>query len=189
MEWHGGTDGFAAARVARFALVSDGEYAAAVEAAASAGELRGVDGERLGAADADFIAAGLRARRRPVRITTFRVDGTYSDGRRPDSVTVPTGVRCEMAPGWVLMLGPKSGKGCRFRVMLRNTIGFVDADYYFSDNEGHIILKLINDNYDGLSMDVRAGDALVQGLFVPHGVTVDDDADGVRNGGFGSTVR
>lgn len=181
-------------RVACFDYVSDRVFSEAVTDALKAGELRSEDGGRMENAPAEAIASALRARRLPVRATVgsagYDFFSPFSFRLKPgDSVTVPTGIRCAMDPGWVLVIAPKSGKGSRFRIMLRNTLAFIDSDYYFSDNEGHIVLKLINDNYDDKSMEVRAGDAIMQGLFLPYGVTLDDEAEGIRNGGFGSTVR
>ena len=181
-------------RIARFDFVSDRIYAASVEQALQSGELRGAAGEKLTEIDDSFIPAGLAARRIPVRATAGSAGYDFFSPMSfrlvpGDSITVPTGVRCAMNPDWILLIGPKSGKGARFRMMLRNTLGFIDSDYWFSDNEGQIVLKLINDNYEGLPIDVAAGDSLVQGIFVPYGVTVDDAAVGARNGGFGSTVK
>lgn len=181
-------------RIARFEPVSDRIFEEAVLSALSSGTLRDEDGMKLRELSPDYIDTALSARRLPSRATAgsagYDIFSPLSFRLAPgDSVTVPSGIRCAMEPGWVLVLAPKSGKGCRFRVMLRNTLGIIDSDYYGSDNEGHIVLQLINDNYDGLPLDVRAGDALVQGVFLPFGVTADDTADGVRNGGFGSTAR
>lgn len=97
--------------------------------------------------------------------------------------TIPTGIRCNINPGWFLMCCPKSGLGFKYRVRLANTIGIVDSDYYHSDNEGHIMAKLTAEN----ELKLEAGDKFMQGIFLPYGITVDDTADGVRNGGFGST--
>lgn len=94
-----------------------------------------------------------------------------------------------MEPGWALMLFPRSGLGFKFRMQLNNTVGIVDEDYFYSDNEGHIFAKVTNDSNEGKLLQVKAGDGFVQGIFMPFGVTVDDDADGVRNGGFGSTTK
>jgi len=181
-------------RIACFDYVSEGVFAAEMAAALRAGELRDADGKALESLPDGATDAALAARRLPVRATAgsagYDFFSPVSFRLMPgESVTVPTGVRCAMRPDYVLVIAPKSGKGSRYRVMLRNTLAFIDSDYYFSDNEGHIILKLINDNYDGLPMDIRAGDSLVQGVFLPYGVTLDDAAEGVRNGGFGSTVR
>ena len=95
----------------------------------------------------------------------------------------PTGIRCKMEPGWVLMLFPKSGLGFKNRMALANTVGIVDADYYSSTNEGHIMAKFNSKK----PFHLEAGDKYMQGIFVPFGVTTDDVAVGVRDGGFGST--
>ena len=60
-------------------------------------------------------------------------------------------------------------------------------DYYFADNEGHIMAKITNDSRDGKDMKLTAGDRFMQGIFLPFGVTYTDEAEGERTGGFGST--
>ncbi|MBR1559246.1 MAG: deoxyuridine 5'-triphosphate nucleotidohydrolase [Clostridia bacterium] len=102
-----------------------------------------------------------------------------------ETVSVPTGVRARIQPGWVLMLFPRSGLGFKYRLMLNNTVGVVDSDYFDALNEGHIFIKLHNAGDRPLT--VAAGEAFAQGVFLPFGVTEDDDADGQRIGGFGST--
>ena len=37
-------------------------------------------------------------------------------------------------------------------------------------------------------MEVAEGTGFAQGIFIEYGITVDDEADGVRNGGLGSTT-
>ena len=98
---------------------------------------------------------------------------------------IPTGVRARIDDGWVLMLFPRSGLGFKYRLQLNNTVGIVDADYFGARNEGHIFIKLTNAGDKPLS--VEAGEAFAQGVFVPFGLTDDDDARGARTGGFGST--
>lgn len=106
-----------------------------------------------------------------------------------DSIKIPTGIRCKMDEGWVLMLYPRSSLGFKFRMQLDNTVGIIDGDYFSSSNEGHIIAKICNDSKENKLVSIKSGDKFVQGIFVPYGITVDDNADGVRNGGFGSTGR
>ncbi len=67
-------------------------------------------------------------------------------------------------------------------------MGIIDSDYFASDNEGHIFVKLTNDSHEGKTVEVKQGTAFVQGVFVEYGITVDDEAQGIRNGGFGSTT-
>ena len=104
-----------------------------------------------------------------------------------ETIKLPTGLRARIEPGWVLLLFPRSGLGFKYRVQLNNTVGVIDSDYFGAANEGHIFLKLTNAG--DRPMSVRAGDGVAQGVFVPFGITVDDAADGVRTGGFGSTDR
>ena len=103
------------------------------------------------------------------------------------TVFLPTGIRCYIEEGWVLKLYPRSGFGFKYRLQLDNTVGIIDSDYYFSDNEGHMMAKLTNDSW-GIC-EVKQGQAYMQGVFIEYGITVDDDADGIRNGGFGSTDK
>ncbi len=102
---------------------------------------------------------------------------------------IPTGIRAKMDEDWVLMIFPRSGLGFKYRLQLNNTVGIIDSDYYDSDNEGHIFIKITNDSNEGKTVDIAAGSGFAQGLFVPYGITVDDAADASRNGGFGSTDK
>ena len=103
------------------------------------------------------------------------------------TVLIPTGVRTRIDEGWVLQIYPRSGLGFKFGVRLMNTVGIIDSDYFDAKNEGHIMIKLVNGSPDGRTLEVKKGEAFAQGLFVEYGICVDDDADGVREGGFGST--
>lgn len=103
------------------------------------------------------------------------------------SIKIPTGIRVVMEDGWVLKIYPRSGLGFKYRLQLNNTVGVIDGDYAFSDNEGHIFAKITNDTNEGRLVKVREGDGFMQGIFVEYGITEDDEADGIRNGGFGST--
>lgn len=105
------------------------------------------------------------------------------------TMKIPTGIRVKMDEDWVLKLYPRSGLGFKFRLQLNNTVGIIDSDYYYSDNEGHIFAKITNDSNEGKTVDIGAGAGFMQGIFLEYGITVDDDADGVRNGGFGSTTK
>ena len=105
------------------------------------------------------------------------------------NIKVPTGIRALIEDGWVLTMYPRSGLGFKYRFQLDNTVGIIDNDYAHSDNEGHIFLRMTNDSREGKALRVPAGTAFAQGIFLPFGVTVDDDAQDKRNGGFGSTTK
>lgn len=106
-----------------------------------------------------------------------------------ETVKIPTGIRVEMEEGWVLKCYPRSGLGFKFRLQLNNTVGIIDSDYFYSDNEGHIFSKITNDTNEDKTVDIARGDGFMQGIFVEYGITVDDDVTEVRNGGFGSTTN
>lgn len=105
------------------------------------------------------------------------------------TLKIPTGIRCEIDEGWVLKIYPRSGLGFKFRLQLNNTVGIIDSDYFYSDNEGHIFIKITNDSNENKTVEVKSGTGFAQGIFVEYGITVDDDATGIRNGGLGSTTK
>lgn len=105
-----------------------------------------------------------------------------------ETIKIPTGVRVRMDESWVLHIYPRSGLGFKYRLQLNNTVGIIDSDYYHSDNEGHIFIKLTNDSNEGKTLEAAKGSGFAQGIFLEYGITVDDEAEGVRNGGFGSTT-
>ena len=103
------------------------------------------------------------------------------------TIKIPTGIKVKIDDGWVLKCYPRSGLGFKFRLQLNNTVGIIDSDFYYSDNEGHIFSKITNDTNEGKTVEIKAGDGFMQGIFVEYGITLDDDVTAVRNGGFGST--
>ena len=106
-----------------------------------------------------------------------------------ETIKIPTGIRAEMQEDWVLQIYPRSGLGFKYRLQMNNTVGIIDSDYFFSDNEGHIFMKITNDSNEGKTVEVLAGTGFAQGIFMQYGITEDDDAEGIRNGGFGSTTK
>lgn len=106
-----------------------------------------------------------------------------------ETVKVPTGIRAKMEDNWVLKLYPRSGLGFKYRLQLNNTVGIIDSDYYYSDNEGHIFAKITNDSNEGKTVEIAEGTGFMQGIFIEYGITLDDDVTDVRNGGFGSTTK
>lgn len=106
-----------------------------------------------------------------------------------ETIKIPTGIRAWMEDEYVLKLYPRSGLGFKYRLQLNNSVGIIDSDYFHSDNEGHIFCKITNDSNEGKTVEIPAGTGFVQGIFIEYGITIDDDADGVRNGGFGSTTK
>lgn len=106
-----------------------------------------------------------------------------------DDIKIPTGIRAYMQPGEVLLAFPRSGLGFKYYTRLANTLGVIDSDYYYSDNEGHIFIKLRNEGDKALF--IKQSDAFAQLIFMPFLLADGDgfDEGETRNGGFGSTTR
>jgi dUTP pyrophosphatase len=156
--------------IAKFLHVSEGQYAAsalpdALEISAIPLPARAT----AGSAGYDFICPA---------------DITLQPG---EAVTIPTGIRCEMQPGWVLMLFPRSGLGFKHQVRLANTVGVIDSDYFHAANEGHIMVRIVNGGDHALS--IAKGERFCQGVFLPHGLAEEDEVLADREGGFGSTGK
>jgi dUTP pyrophosphatase len=156
--------------IAKFLHVSEGQYAAtalpdALEISAIPLPTRAT----AGSAGYDFICPA---------------DITLQPG---EAVTIPTGIRCEMQPGWVLMIFPRSGLGFKHQVRLANTVGVIDSDYFHAANEGHIMVRIVNGGDHAVS--IAKGERFCQGVFLPHGLAEEEDVLADREGGFGSTGK
>ncbi len=105
---------------------------------------------------------------------------------RNTGMLIPTGIRCvNMAGDEVLQIYPRSGLGAKYGFVPMNLVGIIDADYADSDNEGHILMKMKSD----YSFKLDKGKAFCQGIISKYGITADDNATGIRTGGFGSTSK
>ena len=104
-----------------------------------------------------------------------------------ETIKIPTGIRAIFPEDVVLVIFPRSGLGFKYREQMDNTIPVIDSDYQFSDNEGHIMLKITNDSKNGKVMEIERGKGIAQGIFLPYLTTDDDAVTTTRNGGFGST--
>lgn len=107
----------------------------------------------------------------------------------PQTIKLPTGIRVFLDDGKVLQCYPRSGYGFKYRLQLDNTVGIIDSDYAWSDNEGHIFAKLTIDAKENKMIDIKKGDAFMQGIITKFYLTEDDECSDVRNGGFGSTSQ
>ncbi len=114
------------------------------------------------------------------------LDFTLNPG---ETIKIPTGIRCFIEDGYVLSLYPRSGLGFKYRIQLNNTVGIIDSDYYNALNEGHIMIKLTNDSNEGKVLNVKKGEGIAQGIFTEYFVTYDDETEGIRVSGFGSTTK
>ena len=103
-------------------------------------------------------------------------------------VLVPTGVKAYMQPGEVLYLYDRSSNPRKKGLVLINSVGVIDGDYYGNpNNEGHIFAQMQNITNKKVSLEV--GDRIVQAVFAPYLVADGDQATGTRTGGFGSTGK
>lgn len=106
-----------------------------------------------------------------------------------ETINIPTGIRVKINEGWFLAIFPRSGLGFKYRLQLNNTVGIIDSDYFNSDNEGHIFIKITNDSNENKTVELNARQGFAQGIFMPFGLVEDDDTTDQRNGGFGSTTK
>ena len=99
---------------------------------------------------------------------------------------VPTGVKAYMQPGEVLYLYDRSSNPRKKGLVLINSVGVIDGDYYGNEaNEGHIFAQM--KNITDQTVRLQEGDRIVQAVFAPFLLADGDQATGQRTGGFGST--
>lgn len=101
---------------------------------------------------------------------------------------VPTGIKCQLASDCYLELSVRSSTPLKHWLILANSVGIIDGDYYNNpDNEGHIYFQLIN--LSPFDIQLKKGDKIGQGIIKKFEVTDDDYKyeKKERAGGFGST--
>lgn len=103
-------------------------------------------------------------------------------------VLVPTGVKCKIPEGYYLQLSVRSSTPLKSWLILANSVGNIDADYYNNEsNEGHIYFQIMN--LSPFNIQVKKGDIIGQGILLPYGITEDDIPGEKRTGGLGSTSK
>lgn len=100
---------------------------------------------------------------------------------------VQTGLKVSMPKDEVLLVFPRSSLALKKNITMSNNVGVIDADYYNNkDNEGHIMIPLINYGKEPVTLEI--GDRIAQGIFIKYGITQDDNPlKNDRKGGFGSS--
>lgn len=100
---------------------------------------------------------------------------------------VPTGLRVKMLKNEVMLVFPRSSLAIKRGLMMSNSVGVIDADYYFAENEGHIMIPLLNISKEAVTIQI--GERIAQGIFTNYFKTSDDETDDSiqRLGGFGSS--
>lgn len=109
----------------------------------------------------------------------------YKPGIKP--TLIPTGLRAYCGEDECYLLlnrssGPKKG------FLMANSVGLIDSDYYRNvDNDGHFYFAYFNcSDHD---IEVKKGDVIGQVVFMNYLVVDNDNAEGERTGGFGSTDK
>ncbi len=108
----------------------------------------------------------------------------FKPGQKP--TLVKTGIKAYMESDEVLILANRSSNPGKKGLILANSIGVVDSDYYGnSDNDGHIMYAFFN--FKAEDIEIKKGERIGQAIFQKYLVTDNDIAQGERTGGFGST--
>lgn len=101
---------------------------------------------------------------------------------------VKTGLKAYMKDDEYLMLCNRSSNPKKKGLVLTNGVGIIDKDYYGNpDNDGHIMFSFFNVKDEDIT--IHKGEAIGQALFMKYLLVDDDDAQGERTGGFGSTSK
>ena len=119
----------------------------------------------------------------------YDFEALYDYTLKPGEIMkIPTGIKVIMESDDVLFLIDRSSMGFKYNIRMCNQVGVIDADYYNSDNEGHMWIKIQNEG--DKDYIVKKGDSMIQGIFIKYLKTDDDIESNVeRNGGIGSTNK
>ncbi len=110
----------------------------------------------------------------------------FKPGMKP--TLVKTGLKAYMMEDEMLCLYNRSSNPGKKGLVMANSVGIIDADYYENpDNDGHFMFAFINIKDEDTV--IKKGDCVGQAIFQKFLVTDNDNADGERLGGFGSTSK
>jgi len=116
--------------------------------------------------------------------SVFRQAIGGADAIKP--ILVKTGVKAYMLEDEALFLYNRSGNPFKKGLVMANSVGVVDSDYYSNpDNDGHIMFAFYN--FFPIDVEIKKGERIGQGVFEKFLKTDDDTAAEERKGGFGST--
>lgn len=109
---------------------------------------------------------------------------SFKKGQKP--TLVKTGIKAYMQSDEVLILANRSSNPGKKGLILANSIGVVDSDYYGNaDNDGHIMYAFYNIKEEDI--EIKKGDRIGQAIFQKYLISDNDITCGERTGGFGST--
>ena len=110
----------------------------------------------------------------------------FKPGMKP--TLIKTGIKSYMQENEYLMLANRSSNPGKKGLILANSVGIIDADYYGNpDNDGHIMFAFFNVKDEDI--EIKKGDCIGQAIFMPFLIADGDEAEGMRTGGFGSTTK
>ena len=111
---------------------------------------------------------------------------SFQKGMKP--TLIPTGLKAYMQSDEVLLIVPRSSGPKKQGISFPHNVGVIDSDYYNNpDNEGHIFVQCINLKDEDVV--IKKGEAVAQAIFQKYLTVDDDNAEGMRTGGFGSTDK
>jgi len=111
---------------------------------------------------------------------------SFKPGMKP--TLIKTGLKAYMLPDEVLMMYPRSSGPKKQGILFPHSTGIVDQDYYENpSNDGHIFIQCINIKDE--DVQIKKGEAIAQAMFQKYLVIDNDNAEGERVGGFGSTSK
>jgi dUTP pyrophosphatase len=111
---------------------------------------------------------------------------SFKKGMKP--TLIKTGLKAYMQDDEYLMLANRSSNPGKKGLILANSVGIIDKDYYENpDNDGHIMFAFYNVKEEDI--EIKKGDCIGQGIFKKYLVADGDVAEGERTGGFGSTSK
>lgn len=101
---------------------------------------------------------------------------------------IPTGIKAYMGEDEFLQLANRSSNPLKRFLVLTNGVGVIDSDYYNNpDNEGHIMFQI--SNFGIRDVQIKKGERIGQGIFLPFLKADQDQAGAKRSGGFGSSDK
>ena len=110
----------------------------------------------------------------------------FKPGAKP--TLIPTGLKAYMQDDEMLCLYNRSSNPKKKGLVLANSVGIVDKDYYGNvDNDGHIMYAMWN--FKDEDVKVEKGERIGQAIFQKYLIADNDTADSERTGGFGSTDK
>ena len=111
---------------------------------------------------------------------------SFQKGMKP--TLIPTGLKAYMQSDEALLIVPRSSGPKKQGISFPHNVGVIDSDYYNNpDNEGHIFVQCINLKDEDVV--IKKGEAVAQAIFQKYLTVDDDNAEGMRTGGFGSTDK